>query len=185
MAILRNTIKRHVRNLIIKKTVFLLLLALALAFLSYITSSKAIVTGSNKDSALIYTLGSVVISLLILVLVAFKIRFFHNLFGKDWTGTVVKTGKVDVGTRWYKDNIRGVNSFVVIVRLDHKNKEKKLIFPAHMISPNVYAVGDKIHMIKGTRYPINLTREAEQHICPMCARDSCYGDFCPDCNLKY
>ena len=124
MAILRNTIKRHVRNLIIKKTVFLLLLALALAFLSYVTSSKTIVTGSNKDSALIYTLGSVVISLLILVLVALKIRYFHNLFGKDWTGTVVKTGNVDVGTRWNKDNIRGVNSFVVIVRLDHKTKRK-------------------------------------------------------------
>ena len=185
MAILRNTIKRHVRNLIIKKTVFLLLLALALAFLSYVTSSKTIVTGSNKDSALIYTLGSVVISLLILVLVAFKIRYFHNLFGKDWTGTVVKTGNVEIGPKWAKNTINNVNSFSVTVQLDQNRKMKKFIFPTEKISPNVYAVGDKIHMIKGTRYPINLTREASQHICPMCARDSCYGDFCPDCNLKY
>ena len=185
MAILRNTIKRHVRNLIIKKTVFLLLLALALAFLSYITSSKAIVTGSKKDSALIYALGSVVISLLILVLVAFKIRFFHNLFSKEWTGTVIKTENVDFGSKWAKDNIRGVHTFTIIVQMDGKNRKKKLSFNQNKISPNIYSVGDRINMIKGTRYPINLTREEAQHICPMCARDSCYGDFCPDCNLKY
>ena len=185
MAILRNTIKRHVRNLIIKKTVFLLLLALALAFLSYVTSSKTIVTGSNKDSALIYTLGSVVISLLILVLVAFKIRYFHNLFGKDWTGKVIKTENVEIGARWAKNTINNVNAFAITVQLDKNGKKKKFIFPTEKVSPNVYAVGDNILFIKGTRYPINLTREAEQHICPMCARDSCYGDFCPDCNLKY
>ena len=166
MAILKNTIKHHVKKLIIKKTLFLIALAVVMGFLAYFASTKPIVTGS-EHWRLLYVIGSVVVTLAVLLFVAWRIRYFHNLFGKDWTGTVVMTGHVDVGTRWNKDNIRGVNSFVVIVRLDHKNKKKKLIFPAHMISPNVYAVGDKIHMIKGTRYPINLTREASQHICPM------------------
>ena len=126
MAILRNTIKRHVRILIIKKTVFLIGLAAVLAFLSYASSTKAIVTGSSNWRFL-YILGSIVVTIGILVFIAYKIRYFHNLFGKEWTGTVIKTGNVDIGTRWSKDNIRNVSSFVVIVRLDHNNKKKKLI----------------------------------------------------------
>ncbi len=184
MATLKNTIKHHVRILVIKKTVFLICLTVALVLLSYFSSSKAIVTGS-ANSRFLYILGSVIVTLGVLILVAWKIRYFHNLLGRDWTGTVIRTGNVDVGTRWNKDNIRGVSSFVVTVQLENSKKKKKLSFNSSKISPSVYSVGDRIYFIKGTRYPINLTREEAQHICPMCARDSCYGDWCPDCDLKY
>jgi hypothetical protein len=155
-----------------------------MASLSYISGDKAIVTGS-PNSRLLYVLGSISVIIGILILVAWKIRYFHNLFGKDWTGKVIKTENVEIGARWAKNTINNVNAFAITVQLDKNGKKKKFIFPTEKISPNVYAVGDNILFIKGTRYPVNLTREAEQHICPMCARDSCYGDFCPDCNLKY
>ena len=184
MSVLRNTIRNHVRKLIIKKSIFLTLLAALFAFLAYISSSKAIVTGS-EDWHSLYMIGAIVLPILLLIFIAFKIRFFHNLFSKEWTGTVIKTENVDFGSKLAKDNIRGVHTFTIIVQMDGKNRKKKLSFNQNKISPNIYSVGDRINMIKGTRYPINLTREEAQHICPMCARDSCYGDFCPDCNLKY
>lgn len=184
MAILRNTIKHHVKKLIIKKTVFLIALAIVMGFLAYFASTKPIVTGS-ENWRLLYVIGSVIVTLAVLILVAWKIRYFHNLFGKDWTGTVIKTNNVNIGVWWAKDNIRGASYFTITVQPDGRKKKKKISFHLSKISPKVYSVGDRIYFIKGTRYPINITREAEQHICPMCARNSCYGDFCPDCNLKY
>ena len=180
MAILKNTIKHHVKKLIIKKTLFLIALAVVMGFLAYFASTKPIVTGSEHWH-LLYVIGSVVVTLAVLLLVAWRIRYFHNLFGKDWTGTVIKNKSVSI----YKDSIRGIHSFTITVRLDHNNKKKRMTFSLHKLPADVFLIGDRIHMIKGTRYPINITREAAQHICPMCARNSCYGDFCPDCNLKY
>lgn len=180
MATLYNTIRHHVKVLIIKKTIFLICLAVIMAFLSYAVSPKAIVTGST-GWRMLYQLGSVVVTIGVLVLIAIKIGYFNNIFGKDQTGTIIATKSVS----YHKDSIRGIHSFTITVRLDHNNKKKRMTFSMHKISPSVYQVGDRIHLIKGTRYPINITREAAQHICPICARNSCYGDYCPDCNLKY
>lgn len=190
MSTLKKTIKHHVKIMMIKKTVFLIFLAAAVAFLSYIASEKAIVTGSENYRSL-YTLGSVVFSFLVFFFVAIKIRYFHWLFGRDWTGTVIETKTVDTsaGSSVYAmrrvGGIRSINLFVITVQIDGKRRKKKLSFPLSKISHDVYSVGDKIYMIRGTYFPINLTKEEEQHICPMCARNSCYGDYCPDCNLKY
>ena len=190
MATLRNSIKHHVKKQIIKKIVILICLAIVLAVLSYLSSSKAIVTGSENYRS-IYLFGSVVLSVFIFFFVAIKMRYFHCLFGRDWTGTVIKTETVDTsaGTSVYAmrrvGGIRSINSFVITVQVDGRKIKKKLSFPLSKISSEVYLVGDRIHFFKGTRYPINLTREEAQHICPMCARNSCYGDYCPDCNLKY
>jgi hypothetical protein len=74
---------------------------------------------------------------------------------------------------------------VMVVRLDSNGKKKKLRLPGNKVGVNVYFADDRVHLLRGTRFPINLTREVEQHICPICGRDSCYGDECPDCNVKY
>ena len=90
MATLKNTIRHHVRMKMKKKTLLLILLAAALAFLSYTASAKAIVTGS-QNYQLLYSIGSVVLSVAVFLFVAFKIRYFQTLFSRDWSGKVIKT----------------------------------------------------------------------------------------------
>ena len=184
MEILRNSIKQHVKRQIIKKSVFLVFLAVAVAFLAYISSDKAIVTGSSNYRFL-YTVGSLVLSVAVVILVAFKIGYFRLLFSKEWTGTVIEAHDSAFNFKIGKDSIRNTNAFSIKVRLDGSNKTKKLTFNMNKITSKVYSSGDRIHFIKGTKYPINITREEEQHICPMCARNSCLGDYCPDCRLHY
>ena len=184
MAIMRNSIKHHVRVVIIKKTLFLVLLAAAVAFLAYISADKAIVTGSTNYRFL-YTIGSVVLSIAVVILVALKIGYFRLLFGRGWTGTVISAQDSAFNFKIGKDSIRNANAFSIKVQIDGRKKTKKLSFNMNKISSQVYRVGDRVRLIKGTRYPINITREEEQHICPMCARNSCLGDYCPDCRLHY
>ncbi len=190
MEILRNSIKQHVKKQIIKKSVFLVFLAVAVAFLAYISGDKAIVTGSSNYRFL-YAVGSLVLSVAVVILVAFKIGYFRLIFSREWTGTVIEAQESAFNFKnfnnnnWSRDSIRNTNAFSIKVQIDGSNKIKKLAFNMNKITSKVYCVGDRIHFIKGTKYPINLTREEEQHICPMCARNSCYGDFCPDCKLYY
>ena len=185
MAILMHTIKQHVRILIVKKTFLLLGIGAVLGVLCYISSSNDVVASQFENARIVYTIGSVVLSLGILAFIAYKIRYFHNLFGKEWTGTVIKAETTVIGTHWSKGSIRSANTFVLVVKIDGAKKNKKFSFNPSKVSPKVYLPGDRIRLIKGTRYPINLTREKEQHICPICARNSCFSDHCPDCNLKY
>lgn len=189
MAILMHTIKQHVRILIVKKTFLLLGIGAVLGVLCYISSSNDVVASQFENARIVYTVGSVVLSLGILAFIAYKIRYFHNLFGKEWTGTVVRAGNSDLntGNMTFKPvkSIHNISTFIVVVKIDGAKKNKKLSFPTSKISSKVYQPGDRIRLIKGTRYPINLTREKEQHICPICARNSCFADHCPDCNLKY
>ena len=77
-----------------------------------------------------------------------------------------------------------LDNLILIVQFDGKKRKKKVKLLGKKVS-EVYFVGDRIHRLKGTRYPINLTREVEQHICPICGRNSCFGDECPDCGIQY
>jgi hypothetical protein len=176
------TVKQGLKRIIIKKTVLLICVATFLGILCILANPHQSLPG--KYSNLIYTLASIGISLLILIFIAWKIRYFHNLFSKEFTGTVVDTKYERVGN-YAITSIKNLNNFAVRVQLDNSNDIIELRFSMDKISEKVYVIGDRIHRIKGTRYPINLTREEAQHICPICGRDSCLEDECPDCRIKY
>ena len=184
ITIMRKSIQQHVRKLIFRKSLILLGIAFVLAIFCHFSSTNEIIA-ARGDSQLMYILGSVVLSLVILIFIAYKIRLFHNIFGRGWTGTVIQARTSTVNTKYTKDSIRGINLFVVVVQLDNSKRKKRLAFDPNKISPKIYREGDRIELLKGTRYPINLTREVEQHICPFCARNSLYGDYCQNCNLRY
>lgn len=177
------TVKQGLKRIIFKKSVVLLIISIVLGAMCYYTSSHETLPNYN-NMHLIYTVISIVISLIILVFIAWQMRFFHNLFAKEWTGTVIKAESSSYNTRM-KDSIRSINNFVLVVKIDGVEKPKKMVFSVNKISSKIYVVGDRVHRLKGTRYPINLTREAEQHICPICGFNSCYDDECPECKVKY
>ena len=176
------TVKNGLRLLILKKTVFLLLIAVALAGLCYHTGSHAVF--DFYGIRLTYTLASAVLSLLIWVFIAWKIHYFHNLFAKEFTGTVISTKREFVSGRHSRAAFLAMDDLVMLIKLDESGKKVKLRLPYGKVG-KVYYNGDRVHRLKGTRYPINLTREADQHICPICAFNSCYGDECPECRVKY
>lgn len=176
-------VNQGLKRLMFKKVIVLVITAAALGILCCFANTNHIIPDYN-NSHLIYTVISVLISILILALVAWKIRFFHCLFTKEFIGTVIDTKYERVGN-YAVTSIKNLNNFAIWVQLDNSNEIIELRFPVDKISEKVYQTGDRIHRIKGTRYPINLTREAEQHICPICGRDSCLGDECPDCKIKY
>lgn len=173
------TVKQGLRLIIFKKTVFLLLIAAALGGLCYYTGSHR--AFNFYGIQLTYTLISVIISVLILLFVAWKIHYFHNLFAKEWTGTIISAKREFI--RSYRANM-GMDDLVMIIKLDNSEKKIKLRLPYGKVG-RVYCNGDRVNRLKGTRFPINLTREVEQHICPVCGFNSCYGDECPECKIKY
>ena len=175
------TVKKGLRILILKKTVFLLLIAVALAGLCYHTGSHAVF--DFYGIRLTYTLVSAVLSMLIWLFIAWKIHYFHNLFAKEFTGTVISTKREYI--RQYRARMNlAMDDLVMVVKLDESGRKVKLRLPYGKVG-KVYYNGDRVHRLKGTRFPINLTREVEQHICPICAFNSCYGDECPECKVKY
>ena len=171
------TVKQGLRLIIFKKTVFLLLIAVIMAGLCYHTGSHEIF--DFHGIRLTYTLASAVLSLLIILFIAWKIHYFHNLFAKEFTGTVISTKREYIRhTRFAMDDL------VMVIKLDGSGRKVKLRLPYGKVG-KVYYNGDRVHRLKGTRFPINLTREVEQHICPICGFNSCYGDECPECRVKY
>ena len=177
------TVQQCLRRKLIQKTIILCCIAVILGFLCIWSAYNSIIPLHNNN-IVIYILVSIGISLAVLAFIAYKIRFFHILFGREFTGTVIFAEVSAYNTR-SNDSMRSINRFIVVVKLDNSDKEIKLVFSTNKISSKVYVEGDRVHRIKGTRDPINLTREEEQHICPICGRNSCYEDECPDCKIKY
>ena len=177
------TVKQGLKRILIKKTIVLICIAIALGIMCYITSDHPIIP-KGQYSHILYTLASIGISLVILVFIAYKIRYFHILFDKEFTGTVIDTQYERFGN-YQKTSIKNLNNFAIRVQLDNSNDIIELRFSANKISDKVYVIGDRVHRIKGTRYPINMTREEAQHICPICGHDSCLEDSCPNCKIKY
>ena len=175
------TVKQGLRFIIFKKTVLLLLIAVALAGLCYHTGSHAVF--DFYGIRLTYTLASSVLSFLIWLFIAWKMRYFHNLFAKEFTGTVISTKREYIRRQSARVCLE-MDDLVMVVRLDESGKKVKLRLPYGKVG-KVYFNGDRVHRLKGTRFPINLTREVEQHICPICGFNSCYGDECPECRVKY
>ncbi|MBQ8408701.1 MAG: hypothetical protein IJY39_07530 [Clostridia bacterium] len=175
------TVKQGVRRKIFQKTVILFCIAAVLGVLCYLASAHNNMPDYN-NMHMIYTLASVGLSIAILIYIAFKMRLFHLIFAKEWTGTIIAVRRDIIHS--YRAYM-GMDEVVLRIQLDNSKKKVKLRLPGNKVGNNVYFVGDRVHRLKGTRYPINLTREAQQHICPICGRDSCYGDECPDCNVQY
>lgn len=172
------TVKQRLRLKIFYKTIILLVIAVILGALCYYTNSHEGIPDYG-NSHIIYTFASIGISVGILAFIAWKIRYFHDIFAREWTGTVISAEREFIRT--YRARM---DDLVMVIRLDKSGRKVKLRLPYQKVG-RVYCVGDRVHRLKGTRYPINLTREVEQHICPICARNSCYDDYCPDCGVKY
>ena len=175
------TVKQRLRLKIFYKTIILLVIAVILGALCYYTNSHEGIPDYG-NSHIIYTFASIGISVGILAFIAWKIRYFHDIFAREWTGTIVSVRRDIIRTH---RALMNMDELVMVIQLDGKKRKVKLRLPGKKVGRNVYFVGDRVHRLKGTRYPINLTREEEQHICPLCGRDSCYGDECPDCRVKY
>ena len=175
------TVNQGRRRRIIKKSIGLSIIAAILGFMCYLASSHDKIPDQG-NMHLIYTLASVGLSLVLLLYIALKLRFFHDLFAKEFTGTILSVKRDIIRTH---RALMNMDELVLVIQLDESNKKRKLRLPGYKVGRNVYFEGDRVHRLKGTRYPINLTREEEQHICPICGRDSCYGDECPDCGVKY
>ena len=175
------TVERRLKRTIFKKTFLLSLIAVALAGLCYHTGSHAVF--DFYGIRLTYTVASAVLSLLIWLFIAWKIHYFHNLFAKEFTGTVISTKREYIRRQSARVYLE-MDDLVMVVRLDESGKKVKLRLPYGKVG-KVYFNGDRVHRLKGTRYPINLTLEAEQHICPICGFNSIYGDECPECKVKY
>ncbi len=177
------TVKQSVRLRIIKKTAVLLCIAAFLGALCYLASSHEN-TPDYDNAHLLYTVVSAAISLVLLIYIAWKMRYFHDIFAKEWTGTIVSVRRDVIRSAPINGALMNMDELVLAVELDKSGRKVKLRLPYRKVG-KVYFVGDRVHRLKGTRYPINLTREEEQHICPLCGRDSCFGDECPDCRVKY
>ena len=176
------TVKQRLRLKIFYKTIILLVIAVILGALCYCPNSHERIP-DHGNSHIIYTFASIGISVGILAFIAWKIRYFHDIFAREWTGTVISAEREFIRTYRARMNL-GMDDLVMVIRLDKSGRKVKLRLPYQKVG-RVYCVGDRVHRLKGTRYPINLTREVEQHICPICARNSCYDDYCPDCGVKY
>ena len=119
VTIMRKTIQLHVRKLIIKKSLLLLLIAFILAVFCHFscTNEKVIARGGSQ---LVYILGSIILSLAILSFIAYKIRLFHNIFARGWIGTVIKAEMSQINNPKNirsKDSIHGINLFIVVSKL--------------------------------------------------------------------
>ena len=175
------TVKDGLRRLIIKKTFILICVALALGAFCFAASNHQ-GTPNHYNAHLIYTIISAILSLTLLAYIACKMRYFHILFAKEFTGKIVSVKREVIRSHRAFLNMDEV---VMVVMIEGKNKKKKLRLPGNKVGNGIYFEGDMVLRLKGTRFPINLTREVQQHICPICGRDSCSEDTCPDCKIKY
>ena len=175
------TVNQGRRRRIIKKSIVLSIIAAILGILCFLASSHDRIP-DHGNLHLIYTLASVILSVFLILYIALKLRFFHDIFAKEFTGTVLTVKREIIRSH---RAMLSMDDVVLIVKLDGTEKKIKLRLPGNKVGKNVYFAGDRVHRLKGTRFPINLTREVQQHICPICGRDSCYGDECPDCGVKY
>ena len=180
------TIKEKVRQLIVQKTLILFFIAILLTFFCYLSTKIEQVSDKMK---LIYLLLTILGSILILIYIAKKIGYFRLVLGKEWTATVVAVYDENMTSSTLKllgigQGIHEINVVRISFLIDGHKKKKSLIFPKDKIGMNIYQTGDRIHFIKGTRYPINLTREVEQHICPFCGHDG-FEDECPNCKIIF
>lgn len=175
------TVKQRVGRIIMKKLLILISVALLLGAFCYFASKHNHIPNHN-NMHLIYNISTAVISIAVLLFISFKMRLFHDLFAKEFTGTVLSVEReILLSHRWYWN----MDDVILSVRLDGSSKKRRMRLPGNKVGNNVYFVGDRIHRLKGTRYPINITREEAQHICPVCGHDSCSNDECPDCKIKY
>ena len=176
-------IKTKYRLLLIRKIVLMIALA---AFLT------ACAISIHELLDLFYTIGTIVLSVIIMVVVAFKCKLVRILRDKDWEGTVKSvsvvqgrepiTFSIAVGKSYYHGMPKMIDYTVIVAEVD--GEVKKLKIPSSKVGAKVFRAGDTIVHHRGMEYPQNLDRQEEIHICPLCAR-SLSQNYCPDCRLDF
>jgi hypothetical protein len=119
------TVEQALKLRIIIKTLILLGIASLLGVLCYFASSHETMPDYNNKH-LLYTLASVGISIALLIYIAWKIRYFHNIFAKEWTGTIISVEREI--TRSHRA-ILCMDDLVVVVQLDGKKRKAKVRLP--------------------------------------------------------
>ena len=176
-------IKTKYRILVTKKIFLMITLAVLLT---------ACAISINELLDLFYTIGTIVLSMIILVVVAFKCKLIFLLRDKEWRGIVKSVSVVRdrelitfsiAASNTYYHGMPNMIDYTIIVA-ETNAETKRLKIPSSKIGAKVFKEGDPIVHYKGMNYPQNPEREDDIHICPLCAR-SLSQDFCPDCRLDF
>lgn len=187
------TVKQKIKRMIIRRTIILIALALLLGCLCYFTYATDTLP---EDGRVFYFLMSIILSLIILLYIAYRISFIRLVLSKEIIGTITEIYDEQAEdtfftphNNWWSYCNKSVpdkskSKLLLYIKNDNTQKIVKYRVLSKKTGTNIYQVGDRVHLIKGTRYPINLTREAEQHICPICGHDG-YEDKCPDCKIVF
>ncbi len=176
-------IKTKYRILVAKKIFLMIALAIFLT---------ACAISIHELLDLFYTIGTIVLSMIILIVVAFKSKLVRILRDKDWEGTVKSVSVVQgrepitfaiaVGRSYYHGMPKMIDYTVIVAEVG--GETKKLKIPSSKVGAKVFRAGDTIVHHRGMGYPQNLDRQEEIHICPLCAR-SLSQNYCPDCRLDF
>ena len=143
------TVKQGVRRKIFKKTVVLICIAAVLGVLCYFASAHNNMPDYN-NMHMIYTLASVGLSVVILIYVAFKMRLFHLIFAKEWTGTVITVRRDIIRShRTYMS----MDEVVLHIQLDDNKKKVKLRLPGNKVGNDKAPEPMSVSQIEETEPP--------------------------------
>ena len=176
-------IKRKLTRIIVKKAMVLVLLALFL-----ITATVSV----HELTDYFYVNGSIVLSIVILLIYLRVSGLWKIMRDKSWEGTVVSirceearepiTYSHAIDRSWR--GIPKMIKYTVIIAELPDGERRKLRFPCRELDVNVFRPGDKIIHHKGMKYPQNYSRTDEIHMCPLCGR-FLNNNYCPDCRFKF
>ncbi len=176
-------IRRKLAQMIAKKVIVMVMLAL---FLIVCTISVHDLTDY------FYVIGSIVLSIVILIIYLRASDLWRIIRDKSWEGTVVnircEEAREPVTFAHAVDRTRrGIPKMIKYSIIEVKLNDgtnKKLKIPCRELDVNVFRVGDKIIHHKGMKYPLNPCRRNEIHMCPACGR-FLNDNYCPDCKFNF
>ncbi len=176
-------IKRKMALIIVKKVVLMVMLFSLLV---------ACTISVHELTEYFYVNGSIVLSVVILIIYLRSSGLWKIIRDKSWEGTVTNISCVEarepvtfahaVDRSWR--GIPKMIKYTVIIAELPSGEQKKLRFPCRELDVNVFRIGDKIIHHKGMKYPQNPDRKNEIHMCPLCGR-FLGKDYCPDCRFNF
>ena len=187
------TVKQKVQRMITLRIALLALLSLLFALLCYFTYTLDVFPENGQT---FYFIMSIALSATILLYIAFKIGFWRLIFSKEIIGTITTIKEEQAEDTFFSPHQnwwtycnksvpdKAKSKLHLYIKQDDTGEIIKYRVSSSKTGTKIYAVGDRVYLIKGTRYPINLTREQEQHICPICGHDG-FEDECPDCKIRF
>ena len=176
-------VKRKLTKMIVKRIVAMVIIALFLI---------ACIFSFHEPTDFFFINGSIILSVFILFIYLCASGLWRMIRDKSWEGTVVSirceearepiTYSHAIDRSWR--GIPKMIKYTVIIAELPGGEQKKLRFPCRELDVNVFRIGDKIIRHKGMKYPQNLSRRSEIHMCPLCGR-FLSDNYCPDCRFNF